>query len=207
MKRSKRYKNKLNSLDSLLPNVAKGMGIDSRMKELMLMNYWPDIVKGKIAKDTKPYSVTRTKKGLVLNVGAKSSMAVQEINMVKMVVLDKLNNLASQIGLRVADIHVSPKFWEPEEKQSAETFKKEADKEALNYSLQDIELTEDQKKEIEKTLANSEADNEILERIRGVLERDMKLKNYKQQMGNPVCESCGVVLHNKNDIFCPACRF
>lgn len=204
----KRSKNSLEGIDSLLPGVAKVMGIDSRMKELMLMNYWPEIVKGKIANDTRPYSVTRTQKGLVLNVGAKSSMVVQEINMVKMVVLDRLNSLASQIGLRVSDVYVSTKFWQAD---SVKTIDNESSpvikKELSQGSLDSIELTEDQLKEVDLTLSTFDVDDEVLERLRGVLVRDLKLKNIKQREGYPVCENCGVILHNKNDTFCPACKF
>ena len=202
----KRYKGKLKSLESLLPNVAKRMGIESRMKEMIIMNYWSEIAKGNMGKDSKPYSIVMTKKGMILNIGAKSAMVAQEISMVKMVLLDKINMLALQVGLKIADITVSTKFWEIEVdsghnlEQSQSLF---IDEDEVDL----IALSPAQLNDINEIVDNLSISDEEKKQLKKIQIRDLKLKKYREIKGFPVCKNCGVSLNNLNYDYCPVCRF
>lgn len=203
-------KGKLTSLESLIPRVSQKMGIESRLRELMIMNYWSEIAQGEIGKESKPHSLKRTKDGALLYVGAKSSMVAQELNIVKLALLDKLNLLASQLGFRIKDIVISTKYWtEDSDNDSIEpskinTIKEINDKEFLD--IESVEISEDQKKEIEKNLSLLDFDDDLKKRMKSVMEKDLKIKKIKEERGFPVCKRCGVRLVNYNDEFCPSCN-
>lgn len=202
---------KLENLESLMPKVARHMGIESRMKEVIIMNYWPEIAKGEIGKDSRPYNISRSKQGLVLHVAAKSSMVAQELNMIKMVLIDKVNVLASQIGLSISDIIVSTKYWSEvgnnEPGKQLENNNKQQPGSIIDQDLDSIVLTEEQKDSVESTLETLDLEEKLKDSLRQVMYKDLKLKNYKKQMGYPVCKNCGVPFNRTNEDFCPACRF
>ena len=201
---------KLTSLDSLLPQVAKIMGIESRMKELMIMNYWPEIAKGEIGKDSKPYSITKGKKGLTLNIATKSSMVTQELSLVKMALLDKVNRLSMQIGLQVNDIVFSTKYWEEREESSLTGYTLEEKKKSSYFDIEKIrkiELTEGQKRQIDIALSDIRLEKEDKERLKKRLELELRIDKYKEQLGHPYCKACGVVLNNPLAEYCPVCKF
>lgn len=206
----KKYR-KVESLGSLLPKVTKSMGIEFRMKEMIIMNYWHEIARGPAGKNSKPYNITRGKKGLILYVAAKSATVAQELTMLKMVLLDKLNMLASQVGLTINDIVVSPKYWE-ETCNNHEIYPVQQDqpqrsKELNNVDIDSIALTDEQKKLIEASLQPLNIDDEVKNTLKLVMYRDMKLKNYKEQKGYPACKKCGVFLNKFEESFCPVCKF
>lgn len=202
---------KLMSLESLMPSLAKRLGIDARLKEMMIMNYWQEIARGEMGKDSKPYSITTTRKGLTLNIAVKSAMVAQELTMIKMVLLDKINSLASQVGLTIDDIVFSSRYWgEVSHKESEEIHdKKIQDKPVFidNEKLKDITLSDDKKQEIEAALDRLNIDSDVKLRIKKEMERELKLIIYKQQRGFPVCQGCGVFLNRFSDQYCPACKF
>ncbi|MEW5822325.1 MAG: DUF721 domain-containing protein [Cyanobacteriota bacterium] len=202
---------KLTSLESLLPGVAKKLGIEARMKEIMVMNYWSEIARGEIGKDSRAYSITKTKKGFVLNIAAKSTIVAQELSMVKIHLKDKINSLAHQVGFNISDIVISTKFWgELQEYDLQNTMKEKDDNEIIENKelvLEEISLDEKQKSSIEKALADLTLQEDVKIRMKEVLERDLKLKLFKERMGYPVCKSCGVFLRHSSQNYCPVCRF
>lgn len=205
-----RKRGKLTSLESLIPKVSQKMGIESRLRELMIMNYWSEIAKGDIGKESKPNSLRHTPKGLVLFVGAKSSMVAQELSIIKLALLDKINVLASQIGFKISDIVISAKYWIDDAKEDADksekinTIKELDIKETID--IDSIELSESQKDQIEEALTKLDFDEEIKNRMKKLLERDVKIKRFKEERGFPVCKNCGVRLVNFDDLFCPSCN-
>lgn len=206
-----RHHSKLKKLDQLLPYTAKELGIDFRMKEMMVMNFWPEIAKGEIGKDSRPQSIVRSKKGVTLYVGAKSAMVAQEISLIKMILLDKINTLAVKIGITINEIVVSTKYWqdlssvplnkplETEDLQKIEELKKE--------EINNIILTKQQEDSIEVILSDLNLENDLKEKLRNIMYNDIKLQIYKKEKGYPVCRKCGSVLNNKNQVICPACSF
>lgn len=203
----RRYKGKLKSLESLLPSVAKHMGIESRMKEMIIMNYWSEIAKGDIGKESKPYSIVRTKKGLVLNIGTKSAMVAQELSMVKMVLLDKINILALQVGLKITDISISTKFWEFVHDETQNDLDKKESLLINDAEVDLIALSPGQIKEINEIVDNLNISDEDKKRLKNIQKRDLKLKKYREIKGFPSCKICGVSLNNLNYEYCPVCRF
>lgn len=204
---SRRYKGKLKSLESLLPGVAKQMGIESRMKEMIIMNYWPEIAKGDIGKDSKPYSIVRTNKGLVLNIGAKSSMVAQELSLVKMVLLDKINILALQVGLKITDISFSTKYWEFVSEADFGELEKKTPLVIDENEIGLITLSSAQIKEINAIVDPLDMSDEDKIRLKNIQKRDLKLKKYREMRGFPSCKRCGVLLNNINYEYCPVCLF
>lgn len=206
-----RHHSKLKKLDQLLPYTAKELGLDFRMKEMMVMNFWPEIAKGEIGKDSRPQSIVRSKKGITLYVGAKSAMAAQELNLVKMVLLDKINTLAVKIGITINEIVVSTKYWqdvnstlsdkpmEIEDLQKIKDFKKE--------EIDSIVLTKQQEEFIETTLKDLNLEDALKEKLRNIMCNDIKIQTYKKGKGYPLCKSCGAILNNINKDICPACGF
>jgi hypothetical protein len=144
-----RRKGKLNKMENLLPGVAKRMGIESRLKEMMIMNYWPEIAKGDIGKDTCPYALVHSKKGSIFYVAVKSSIVVQELNMIKVPLLDKLNTLASKIGINISELVFSTKYWTEikrmEERRTQEEVQETHEENYKSINIEAIALTEDEK--------------------------------------------------------------
>lgn len=202
---------KLKKLESLLPDVARSLGIESRMKELLVMNYWCEIVKGNVAKDSKPHSIIKTKKGLTLCVAAKSSIVMQELNIIKIFLLDKLNTLSSQVGLTINDIFVSTKYWqEVNASEAMSALNKGTLEDKHPYDDIDIEsliLTPDQKASVEEIIAQLDCDDEFKIKLRQIMHNDLKLKLYKKQQGYPVCKKCGVYLNRIGEEYCPSCKY
>jgi rubrerythrin len=203
-------RSKLTSIENLLPSVTKRLGIDVRLKELMIMNYWSEIAQGKTGKDSRPHRLVRTQKGLILYVAAKSAMACQELNMVKIHLLDKLNVMASQIGLRVENIVFSTKYWAEVTSENIQLMPElktfEQVKHEDDFNIDNLKLSEKQELFIEDTIAQLDFDEDIKNKLKLVMQRDAKLKLYKKQRGFPVCMRCGVTLGKQNEEFCPFCR-
>ncbi|MGD9580121.1 MAG: DciA family protein [Vampirovibrionia bacterium] len=203
----KKYKTTLKSLENLLPSVAKRMGIESRMKEMIIMNYWSEIAKGELGKDSKAYSIITTKKGLVLNIATKSAMVAQELSLIKMELLDKINILALQVGLKISDMSISTKYWENSTTSISEN-SLFTEKNVLSESeIDQITLTSSQIKEINELVESLQISEEEKKTLKKIQIRDLKLKKYREIKGFPSCKNCGVLLNNVNYEYCPVCRF
>lgn len=202
---------KLKKLESLMPDIAKSMGIDTRMKELLIMNYWNEIVQGNVAKDSRPYSIIKTKSGLTLCVAAKTSIVMQELNMVKIFLLDKLNTLSSQVGVTINDIYVSTKYWHEAISNENTTLLNEknvrVDDDKALIDFDSIQLSTDQLESVEEILIQLDKDPESKAKLREIMQKDLKLKLYKKQQGYPNCKKCGVFLNRKDEEYCPACKY
>ena len=206
-----RFKSGLTSIDSSLKELSKKMGIDSRIKELMIMDYWKEIVKGNIRKDSRPYSITRAGNSLILNIAARNSTVVQELSMVKLFLKDQINTLALQVGIKISDIVISTKFWIEDAAESTAEASNSAKNDSIKYKdleeINRIVLDKDQKLCIEKILDELDSQEDLKKCMMNILEKDMKLKKYKKQKSYPVCKGCGVLLNSLNQEYCPSCRF
>lgn len=207
-----RFHVKPKDLSLILPYVTSAMGIDDRLKELVIMDYWNEIVKGSKAKESKPHSILKTRNGLLLRVGARSSVVAYELNLIKHVLIDQLNKLAIQVGLKVFDINISTTYWTEDDdmqqpKEGFKNHKNESEQPIKSFDPAKVDLTEEQQNDINQTIANSELDENMKKRLKAVMEKDLKFQNYKKSKGYPKCETCQVYLDSYQERLCPSCKY
>lgn len=206
-----RQHGKLKKLDTLLQDTSRRLGIDAKIKELMIMEYWKEIVKGNIAKDCKPYSLYRTSKGNVLNIAAKSSIVASELNMIKMMLIDKMNQLSNKIGVTINDMVVSTRYWaemEHEEAYNNKIMNDDYEEELLTKEeIDNIKLENHELIEIEKMLQSIKDNEKLKENLKKIIIADLKIKKGRILKGYPLCKSCGVVLYRKSIDRCSACEY
>lgn len=206
-----RKHSKLKKLDGLIQDTSKRLGIDYKIKELMIMEYWEEIVKGSIAKDCKPYSLYKTPKGNVLNIAAKSSIVASELNMIKLMLLDKINILSTKIGVTVSDMVVSTRYWaELDHKESSSENKEDVYEEKYHITKEEIEsvvLDEAEIKQLNDAVESIKDNDKLKDNLKKIIMTDLKMKKCRMMKGYPLCKNCGVVLQRKNVEICPACEY
>lgn len=198
-------------LASIMPNVAKILGIENRLKELVVLDFWKDVVKGKLSKESKPHGVRRSKDGLILYIAARSSVVAYELNLMKNFLLDQINKKAFQSGLKIFDLNISTKYWSENSDQYDDSGYG-SNENTLNNPLNDfnkdeVELTEDQLSSIESIVNASNLDIELKERMKSVMILHLKIQNYKKAKGYPQCKSCGVYISRYDQDLCAVCKF
>lgn len=74
--------------------------INSVIKHSTIFSFWENIVGAKFSKFTKPYAIKYNK----LYVSAKSPIIIQELNLYKRTVLNKVNSYSRPLGIEITDI-------------------------------------------------------------------------------------------------------
>ncbi len=74
--------------------------INAVIKHSTIFSFWESIVGAKFSKFTKPYSIKYNK----LYVSAKSPIIVQELNLYKRNILNKVNSYSRPLGIEITDI-------------------------------------------------------------------------------------------------------
>lgn len=145
--------------------------INSVIKHSTIFSFWENIVGAKFSKFTKPYSIKYNK----LYVSAKSPIIVQELNLYKRNILNKVNSYSRPLGIEITDIifnyknycaqnpiqqkgvEDTPVWFEKKELQQVEL--DEEKKEAFSKNISKINFLSDEQKErlTEKILENEQA--------------------------------------------------
>ncbi len=95
----------LDSIASILADIAHRLGLEAKMLECRLRREWPDIVGAQIAAHTRPDQI-RFKK---LYLSVRNSVWLQQLTFLKPVLIEKVNAVAgqplvSEIVMRIGEI-------------------------------------------------------------------------------------------------------
>ena len=105
--------NKTSSLKDLLENSAFNNTITKNkmtnvIKHSTVFSFWNSIVGLKFARHTKPYAIKANK----IYVSAKSPAIIQELNLYKLKLLNKINTYSKPLGIEIKDIIFNYKNFE-----------------------------------------------------------------------------------------------
>lgn len=145
--------------------------INSVIKHSTIFSFWESIVGAKFSKFTKPYSIKYNK----LYVSAKSPIIIQELNLYKRNILNKVNSYSRPLGIEITDIIFNyknycvqnpitqtniedkPVWFEKTDVQNVEL--EQEKKEAISKNIDKINFLSDEQKEklTQKIIENEKA--------------------------------------------------
>lgn len=208
------FNNSFESLNNILDKVVKNLGIDRGLKQITLINFWPQIVGHRFEKTSKAVSVTRKHDCDVMVVAVSSSSVSQELVMFKNDIIKKMYPLSKALGFDIKDVIFSPKLWSqlheehfsPDESYS-ELYKKNPDEK----DLEGIEVPESIAESVIKSVeSQSFSSDELKRRMEKMILRDLKVQIWKKNNGYPFCAKCGIPVSYRNsaqETLCPACKY
>lgn len=170
--------------------MAGAIGKSRMLKEGILKGNWDKIV-GELSKKTQVLYL----KEKTLFIGVEGSIWVQHMTLEKKKIIEKVNKFLG--GLYITDLG-----FKIREKPVEDLFKD--GKEGMEYKLDldRIELTSEDKREIEKEIEGIK-DLEIKKKTRFLLEKSIKRKRYLKLHGYKICK-CGASFNSPGSL-CAIC--
>lgn len=209
----KRREESFIKINSILDGVAKALGIERGIKEITLVNFWPQVVGERFINNSKALSVVKKGAYDSLFVVVSSSAVSNELFLQKRNILTKLSPLAFSLGFKIKDIIFTTKMWneinKPNLQQDEEVthylVKNPKDEELINIHVPESII--DSVKESISTQNFSTP--ELKDRILNTVIKDIKTQIWRKNNGFPSCSKCGVTINyysqNKKDL-CPICK-
>jgi len=190
------------------------MGIEEGLKQITLLNFWPQIVGPRFEKISKAISVQKRGDGHVLMVAVLSSSVSQELYMFKGDILRKLEHISKSLDFDIKDIIFSVKLWEEFHYTKKETKKPVTEvykKLPSEKELEEIEVPESIVKSISDSIKGQAFEsNELRERVYNTILNNIKLQIWKKNKGYPFCAKCGIPVNYRNlegETLCPSCEY
>jgi len=194
----------LNSLKDILKNQNI---INENVMDLMAS--WENIVGFRFKDKTKIIKISEERNKKVLVVAVSSSGMMQELNMFKREIIDKIN---MAFNIELDDIVFSTKFWdnnknkESKENKVVENYNLKPTQAELNEIQVELKTIEKIKKSIENI-----KDEKDREKMFNIIMKDIKTQQWKKNKGFPVCSKCGVALNSVDfddkEPLCVSCNF
>lgn len=174
---------KLFSLDNLLGESLKALGLEKQLLEQACVSAWDEVVGERIAAAAQPEFIKDGK----LFVITKSSTWANELSFLKEDIMKRLNE---RVGKRTV-------------KEMVFRAGKVEKKEKQEQKKEDIELTTEEIKEAEEeALKNT---SELSDPARKMLIEIMKYNKWKRKKGWKPCRICGALQDSERGI-CPPCE-
>ncbi len=147
-------------LSSVLGNLLKAQGMESRLSEYRILGQWEETVGRVIASHARPVTVRGGK--LFLNVDSPAWM--QQLSMLKPEIIEKVNRGLGKAAIKGISLNLGeiPALGAPEERVVLR------------------ELTDEEHRTIEQYLGELR-DADIKQSIRRVIEKDLRRKKGKQR--------------------------
>ncbi len=179
----------MEKITNVLEKTFKNLGVKSKIKKEMVHFYWKEVVGPNIASQTESAYL----KDGILFVRVENSMWSQQLSFLKQSLINKLNHkLGSHI---VKDIYFQVGL-----------VMEDVEKIQVDYTeLNKVELNKDQLEKIEE-IANEVKDEKIREKVKNILENNVRLTKYKKQTGWVECEICSALFKpREKELRCPIC--
>jgi hypothetical protein len=219
----RRNKSKFTNVGRVLDDVVRGLGLDKRIKEQALRQIWPTLIGEPFQGKTRVLFID-SEGNLV--VSARDGSTAQELTFAKRELLAKMRPPAKALGLNLKGLRLDLKHYfdkiEPDTEgslinRSLTNVQIETPDEA---ELNRIELSELDKRKIDDLsvalksadqsaacLVPNEQNEDRLERILKIYERQLRLVNWRHSKGFPSCSKCNyptTKLHTINRL-CSEC--
>ncbi|CAN5576498.1 hypothetical protein BH10CYA1_BH10CYA1_22100 [soil metagenome] len=108
MKRLKRGKRSLNSIDDVLTKLVSSLGLDKRLKEHALLSLWPLMIGEVFADKSRPLFIDYEGN---LVIGVKDASVAQELSLLKPAIISKMRMAAQSMGLKVNGMRFDLKHY------------------------------------------------------------------------------------------------
>lgn len=205
------------NLNSILLKLSKNLGIERGLKEITLVNLWPEIVGPKFSKNSKIISIFKKNNQDIVLIAVSSSVVTQELLFFKQDILNKLYKIGATLCFDIKDIIFNTKLWDIPERNK-DSFRENIEKKDFYFTkkptkeeLQQIEVSDIIINKIKKSISTQKfSSDELKDRILHTIIRDIKTKMWRKSKGFPLCSKCGIVLKNNclnTEEICPSCKF
>ena len=213
---NKRQQN-LESLKSVIDKLAKNLGVEKGLKEIALINMWPEIVGPRFKDKSKAVSVIKKGNYDILLVAVASSVISQELFLFKKDIVRKLSPLTKPLGFNIRDLYYNTKIWvdNPHPKvndlndsdKSVHFFIKNP----TDNELKDISIPENLIDMVKESISSQNfSSDELKDRIMATIIRDIKVQIWRKTNGFPCCSQCGIPVNYYNpdkEALCPSCKY
>lgn len=201
----KRSKANLLQLSSVLPKVVRALGIDRRLKEHTFMNLWPHVVPEPFASRARPLFIDAEGN---LVVAVKDAAVGQEFSFARQEMLKRLQTAARGVGMNISGLRFDMKrFYEGKLEAAQEAMAAVRLPDPSAEDLAAVVLTEEELEPTRYLGENVIDDAALVQRMRGLYEKELRLKRWREANGYPHCNYCGEVtsrLHG-TDLICALC--
>jgi hypothetical protein len=206
-KSNRRRPKSLSPVDGILNQLVSTLGLDKRLKEKTLMDFWPEVVGQPLAEKTRCLFIDYEGQ---LVIAVKDASVGQELSLARTKLLRQMRQASQAVGLNLTGIRFDLKSFHNKVSdpwENASIFERELplpkdeDLSAVNLSTQELEQIHDLKESI---LKQNQA---FAERISALFERQLRLKSWQKSKGFPTCSLCSQPasrLHGDSSL-CPTC--
>jgi hypothetical protein len=209
----KRTEDSLVKVNTILDEVARSLGIERGIKEITLINFWPEVVDERFINKTKAISVISKRGYDTLFVAVSSSSVSQELFFIKRNILSKLSPIAFSLGFKIKDIIFDTKIWDEINKENNN---KEDEithffvKNPKTEDLKDISVPESIVDSIKESIESQNFSiPELKDRILNTVIIDIKTQIWRKNNGFPSCSKCGIPINyysQDKENLCPICK-
>lgn len=181
----------MNSLQEILPQLVRNLGLGQRYRAELIVMHWRDIVGGEIALHTQPGKVRNG----VLTVAAKNAVWAHHLTTLKEEIIAKVNVFAGEKA--ISDLRFQAGYFQNDQNEEIN-----GDDEApINFPMP--VLDESELKAVEGMVAVI-ADEDIRRKLKRLLAKEATLRKARKQRSWQSCGCCGVLCPPKAAL-CSAC--
>jgi hypothetical protein len=205
-------KNKFTNISNVLPQVVEKLGLDRRLNEQALLCLWPSLVSETNAKHSLPLYIDAQN---VLLVAVQNSATAQELSFIKPKLINKLNQTACSLGLKIKGIRFDMKQFHSLQKDDRDI----SCAITVGFNLEEAQalpLNDSERDEIEffkgeiikglgaQTLQNIES-MQFSQRLINLIEKRIRLKKWHKNQNLPFCKQCQEPLFRTGVLLCHYC--
>jgi NADH pyrophosphatase NudC (nudix superfamily) len=196
-------------IGDVLSSVAKQSGMNFGISQIALFSLWAEVVGVRFKKNTKAIKIN----GKTLTIATKSSTVTQELSMFKADILKKLENMTKNLDIKIDEIIFNHKIWNEINKASEKTEETQYRKylpAPSDFEVEQIEIPQNIKEEIEKSFKNTQnLSEDVKEKIVKTVINDIKRQIWRKERNYPVCSKCFVpmdYIEEGQELLCPVCK-
>jgi predicted nucleic acid-binding Zn ribbon protein len=191
---SRHAHSKFTTVGLVLNRVAASLGLDRRLREHALIKLWPSLVGDAFAH--KSYPLFLDVEGNVVIATADAATA-QELSMNRRELMKKLKAVGKGLDLSIQGMRFDLKHFSSQRAADGQGMPEGylplpqlAD--ATNSELEQVEISDEQRQSLnllEKSI--NENSFEFSERIKNIVEKQIRLENWRRGQNFPTCKECG----------------
>ena len=196
-------------IGDVLSSVAKQSGMNFGISQIALFSLWAEVVGVRFKKNTKAIKIN----GKTLTIATKSSTVTQELSMFKADILKKLENMTKNLDIKIDEIIFNHKIWNEINKASEKTEETQYRKylpAPSDFEVEQIEIPQNIKEEIEKSFKNTQnLSEDVKEKIVKTVINDIKRQIWRKERNYPLCSKCFVpmdYIEEGQELLCPVCK-
>lgn len=200
----------INSVDSVLPAVLSKLGLENRLREHALLQFWTGLLPQSLAQRCKPLFIDRQRQ---LVVAVSDASAAQELSLLKGKIMMSLTDTARSLGFVLDGLRIDMKSFHIINRQEVENTMESPSRDS-ELDLSSVELSADDKQlivDLSHRLSESSSNNgELNSKALKSFEAQLRLMTWRKQQGYPLCSRCRnpvARLHDcGNDKLCFNCK-